>query len=100
VHRDLPEMVARGYADVALTQYHLISYWTRIFPNHFALVPVSGAERFFVKIAFGRVVDPLRPRARMAFEEFFFSRARDVYPRYDFARMNDDEYAAPLALDD
>src|SRR5205807_5029093 len=45
VHRDLPEMVARGYADVALTQYHLISYWTRIFPNHFALVPVSGAER-------------------------------------------------------
>jgi len=99
VHRDLPEMVARGYADVALTQYHLISYWTRIFPNHFALVPVSGAERFFVKIAFGRVVDALRPRARMAFEEFFFSRARDVYPRYDFARMNDDEYAAPLALD-
>jgi len=99
VHRDLPEMVARGYADVALTQYHLISYWTRIFPNHFALVPVSGAERFFVKIAFGRVVDPLRPRARMAFEEFFFSRARDVYPRYDFARMNDDEYAAPFALD-
>jgi hypothetical protein len=99
VHRDLPEMVARGYADVALTQYHLISYWTRIFPNHFALVPVSGAERFFVKIAFGRAVDPLRPRARMAFEEFFFSRARDVYPRYDFARMNDDEYAATLALD-
>src|SRR5262249_14946904 len=35
VHRDLPEMVARGYADVALTQYHLISYWTRIFPNRF-----------------------------------------------------------------
>src|SRR5262249_41786781 len=99
VHRDLPEMVARGYADVALTQYHLISYWTRIFPNHFALVPVSGAERFFVKIAFGRVVDPLRPRALMAFEEFFFGQARDVYPRYDFARMNDDEYAAPLALD-
>jgi Bacterial extracellular solute-binding protein len=99
VHRDLPEMVARGYADVALTQYHLISYWTRIFPNHFALVPVSGAERFFVKIAFGRVVDPLRPRALTAFEEFFFSRAREVYPRYDFARMNDDEYAAPLGLD-
>ena len=99
VHRDLPEMVARGYADVALTQYHPISYWTRIFPNHFALVPVSGAERFFVKIAFGRVVDPLRPRALMAFEEFFFSRARDVYPRYDFARMNDDEYAEALALD-
>jgi len=98
VHRDFPEMVARGYADVAFTQYHLNSYWTRIFPNHFELVPVPGAERFFVEIAFGRVVDPLRPRALRAFEEFFFSRARDVYPRYDFARMADDEYGAALAL--
>ena len=98
VHRDLPEMVARGYADVALTQYHLVSYWTRIFPNHFELVPVSGGERFVVKIAFGRVVDPLRPRATKAFEEFFLARAREVYPRYDFARMSDSEYGATLAL--
>src|SRR5271166_1198112 len=99
VHRDLPEMVARGYADVAFTQYHLISYWTRIFPKHFELVPVSSADQFFVKIAFGRVIDPLRPRALKAFEEFFFGRARDVYPRFDFARMNDDEFGATLALD-
>jgi len=99
VHRDFPEMIARGYADVALTQYHLISYWTRIFPNHFELIPVPGAERFFVKIAFGRVLDPLRPRALKAFEEFFFSRARELYPRYDLARMNDDEYGATLSLD-
>jgi accessory colonization factor AcfC len=98
-HRDVPEMIARGYADVGLTQYHLISYWTRIFPNHFELVPVAGAERYFVKIAFGRVVDPLRARAAKAFEEFFFSRARDVYPRYDLARMSEEEYGAALALD-
>ena len=99
VHRDLPEMVARGYVDAAFTQYHLISYWTRIFPRHFEFVPVSDAEQFFVKIAFGRVIDPLRPRALRAFDEFFFDRARDVYPRYDFARMNDDEYGATLGLD-
>lgn len=99
VHRDFPEMVARGYADLALTQYHLVSYWTRIFPNHFELVPVPGAERFFVQIALGRVIDPLRPRAMKAFDEFFFGRARDVYPRYDFARMNDNAYGATLALD-
>src|SRR5215831_278460 len=98
-HRDVPEMIARGYADVGLTQYHLISYWARIFPNHFALVPIEGAERFPVKIAFGRVNDPLRPRAREAFEEFFFSRALEIYPKYDFARINDDEYGAALALD-
>jgi hypothetical protein len=98
-HRDVPEMIARGYADVGITQYHLISYWTRIFPNHFELVPIAGAERFFVKIAFGRMIDPLRPRALKAFEEFFFSRAREAYPRYDLARMSDEEYGAALALD-
>jgi len=98
-HRDVPEMIARGYADVGLTQYHLISYWVRTFPNHFELVPIAGAERFHVNIAFGRVTDPLRPEAAKAFEDFFFSRARDIYPRYDFARMTDDEYGAVLPLD-
>jgi hypothetical protein len=98
MHRDLPEMVARGYADVAFTWYHLVSYWARIFPDHFALVPVP-AERFLTQIAFARVVDPLRARAMQAFDEFFFSRARSVYPQYDFARMNDDEYGAPLPLE-
>ena len=92
-------MIARGYADVGLTQYHLISYWARIFPSHFELVPIAGAEQFPVKIAFGRVIGPLRPEAAKAFEEFFFGRARDVYPRYDFARMTDDEYGEALVLD-
>jgi hypothetical protein len=98
-HRDVPEMIARGYADVGLTQYHLISYWARTFPEHFELIPIEGADRFPVEIAFGRVTDPLRLRAREAFEEFFFNRARDVYPKYDFARMSDDEYGAILKLD-
>ena len=92
-------MVARGYADVGLTQYHLISFWVRTFPNHFEMVPIAGAERFSVKIALGRVIDPMRPRAREAFEEFFFGRAREVYPKYDFTRMGDDEYGATLVLD-
>ena len=52
-----------------------------------------------MKIALARSVDPLRRRAGKAFEEFFFARAREVYPRYDFARMTDDEYGASLALD-
>ncbi len=44
-HRDVPEMIARGYADVGLTQYHLISYWVRTFPNHFELVPIEDRLR-------------------------------------------------------
>jgi hypothetical protein len=99
MHRDLPEMVARAYADVAFTWHHLVSYWTRIFPDQFELVAVPGAEPFFTQIALARVADPLRPRTMKAFDEFFFSRAREAYPRYDFARMNDNEFGATLALD-
>jgi Bacterial extracellular solute-binding protein len=99
MHRDLPEMVARGYAQVAFTWRHLVSYWTRIFPNHFEFVAVPGAELFFTQIALARINDSLRPGAMKAFDEFFFSRARDVYPQYDFARMNDDEFGATLELD-
>jgi len=99
MHRDLPEMVARSYADVAFTWYHLVYYWARIFPAHFRAVAVPGAEPFFTQIAFARGVDPLHPRALKAFDEFLFSRARDVYPHYDFARMGEDEFGATLKLD-
>jgi hypothetical protein len=99
MHRDLPEMVARDYADVAFTWYHLVSYWARILPNHFEFVAVPGAEPFSTQIAMARVNNPLRSRAVKAFDDFFFSRARDVYPRYDFARMNDNEFGAALKLD-
>jgi len=78
MHRDLPEMVARSYADVAFTWFHLVSYWARIFPDHFEAVAVPGTEPFFTQIAFAGSVDPLRPRAVKAFDEFFFARARDV----------------------
>jgi hypothetical protein len=98
VHRDFPEMVARGYADVALTQYHLVSYWTRIFPNRFELVPIESAERYFAKIAYGRVIDPLRQSAAGAFEEFFFGTARAVYPKYDLAVMTEQEFGETLML--
>jgi len=47
MHRDLPEKIACGYADVAFTWHHLVSYWARIFPNQFEFVAVPGAEPFF-----------------------------------------------------
>jgi len=98
-HRDVPEMIARDYADVGLSQYHLVSHWVRTFPDRFELVPIEGTERFPLSIAFARVIDPLRPYALEAFEEFFFGRARDIYPKYDFARMDDDKYGATLELE-
>jgi hypothetical protein len=98
-HRDVPEMLARGYADVGIVPYHLVSYWVRTFPELFELVRIEGADRYPAgRIAFGRVMDPPRPRAAEAFEEFFFARARELYPRYDFARMSDEEFGSTLAL--
>jgi hypothetical protein len=41
----------------------------------------------------------MRPRAFMAFYELFLSCAREAYPRFDFAVMNNDEYGATLMLD-
>src|SRR5262249_61227951 len=61
-HRDVPEAIARGYADVGLTQYHLISYWVRTFPDHFELIPIMGAVRFSVTIASSPRTQLLRPR--------------------------------------
>jgi hypothetical protein len=62
-------------------------------------VAVPGAEPFFAQIAFARGVDPLRPRALKAFDAFLFSRARNVYPHYDFARMGEDEFGVTLDRD-
>jgi phage tail protein X len=99
MHRDLPEMVARSYADVAFTWHHLVSYWARIFPNHFEVVAVAGAEPFFTEIALARAVDPLRARATEEELVKRLTRAREVYPRYDFAPMNNDEFGKTLVLD-
>ena len=98
MHRDLPEMVARSYADVAFTWHHLVSYWARTFPNQFEAVAVAGAEPFFTEIALARAIDPPRMRALQAFDEFFFIRAKDVYPRYEFATMKNDEFGKTLVL--
>ena len=80
------------------TCYHLVSYWVRIFPKPLRVCPVPGAEPFSTQTAFCRVSNPLRHLGVKAFDEFFCSRAKDVYPRYEFVRMSDDEYGAALAL--
>src|SRR5262249_22551468 len=98
MHRDLPEMVARSYADVAFTWHHLVSYWARIFPNHFEVVAVAGTEPYFTEIALARAIDPPRMRALRAFDQFFFIHAKHVYPRYEFATMKDDEFGKTLLL--
>jgi hypothetical protein len=64
-HRDVPEMIARGYADVGLSQYHLVPHCARIFPDRFELVPIEGTERFSLLIASaGSLIRSVRRRSR------------------------------------
>ena len=42
-HREAPQALADGRADVALVYYHLALRYARIFPERFEFVPVGGA---------------------------------------------------------
>lgn len=43
-HREAPQAVADGHADVAMVYYHLALRYQRIFPEHFELVWPSGVD--------------------------------------------------------
>jgi len=42
-HRETPEALASGQADVALVYYHLALRYTRIFPEIFEMIPLQGS---------------------------------------------------------
>jgi hypothetical protein len=46
-----------------------------------------------------QAIDPLRAPAATAFSEFFLSVAREVYPRYGFAMMNEAEFGLTIRLE-
>ncbi|MDH5546251.1 MAG: substrate-binding domain-containing protein [Gammaproteobacteria bacterium] len=43
-HREAPQRVFDDSADVAIVYYHLALRYTRIFPEHFDIVPLSGLK--------------------------------------------------------
>ena len=43
-HREAPEAVAGGQADVAIVYYHLALRYTRIFPDQFDTIPLGGTK--------------------------------------------------------
>ena len=42
-HREAPQAVASGHADVSMVYYHLALRYTRIFPDIFDMIPLSGS---------------------------------------------------------
>lgn len=42
-HREAPQAVAEGSADAAVIFYHLALRYIRIFPDHFAIIPMGGS---------------------------------------------------------
>jgi ABC-type molybdate transport system substrate-binding protein len=43
-HREAPEAVVTGQADVAIVYYHLALRYTRIFPDQFDTIPLGGTK--------------------------------------------------------
>jgi extracellular solute-binding protein len=98
-HRDVPEALAKTYANVGIIFSHLAQYYARTFPTLVEAIDVPGAEHFSSTIALAAASPPLRPRAAAAFEEFFLGVARGLYPRYGFATMAAEEFGQALHLD-
>jgi ABC-type sulfate transport system substrate-binding protein len=98
-HRDVLQAIASGYADVGIIFHHLARYFAAAYPQLCAMVTVPGAEGFSSTIAMVSTVEPPRAAVAEAFAEFFFKVAREVYPRYGFAVLDETEFGAPIMLE-
>ena len=98
-HRDVLQAIAGRDADVGIIFHHLARYFAMTYPELCAMVTVPGAEQFSSTIATAQTVDPLRAPAAKAFSEFFLRIAREVYPRYGFAMMDEADYGAMIRLE-
>jgi len=98
-HRDVLQAIAGRDADVGIIFHHLARYFAVTYPELCAMVAVPGAEQFSSTIAMAETVDPLRAPAAKAFSDYFLSVAREVYPRYGFAMMDEAEYGAVIRLE-
>ena len=98
-HRDLLQAIASRDADVGIIFHHLARYFAATYPELCAMVTVPGAEKFSSTIAMAETIDPLRAPAATAFSEFFLGAAREIYPRYGFAMMNEAEFGATIRLE-
>jgi hypothetical protein len=98
-HRDVFQAIASREADVGIIFHHLARYFAATYPELCAMVTVPGAEQFSSTIAMAETVGPLRAPAAKAFSEFFLGIAREVYPCYGFATMNETEFGAAIRLE-
>jgi len=98
-HRDVLQAIAGREADVGIIFHHLARFFAATYPELCTMVTVPGAEQYSSTIAMAWTVDALRAPAAKAFSEFFLGVAREVYPRYGFATMNEAEFGATLRLE-
>jgi hypothetical protein len=96
---DVLQAIASRAADVGIIFHHLAWYFVSAYPELCTTVTVPGAEEFSSTIAMAATTDPLRAEAATGFSEFFLGVAREVYPHYGFAVMNEAEFGAAISLD-
>ena len=98
-HRDVLQALATRQADVGIILHHLARYFAANYPEFCTMITVPRAEEFSSKIGMVATINPLRAQAARGFSEFFLRAAREVYPRYGFAAMNEAEFGATITLE-
>ena len=98
-HRDVLQAIASRKADVGIIFHHLARYFAAAYPELCAMVTAPPAEEFSSTIAMVSAIDPPRALAAEAFSTFFLEAAREVYPRYGFAMMDEAEFGKTIRLE-
>lgn len=84
-HRENPQLIADGLADVAPMFWHFGDYLKRSFPDQFDYVLLPKEGNNFASMAVAMIKSSPRPRAAQAWTDFIQSDvAADVYTRNGF----------------
>jgi ABC-type molybdate transport system substrate-binding protein len=98
-HRENPQFIADGLADVAPMFWHLGDYQKRNFPDQFDYVLLPKEGNNFASIAIAIIKSAPRPRAAQAWTEFVQSDiAADIYTRngFDYESAAERSKAVPV----
>jgi ABC-type sulfate transport system substrate-binding protein len=98
-HRENPQFIADGQADVALMFWHFGDYLKRTFPDQFDYVMLPKEGNNFAALTIAVIKTAPRPRTAQAWLEFIQSDiAADIYTRngFDYATSAERTKAVPI----
>ncbi|MBX2837007.1 MAG: substrate-binding domain-containing protein [Gammaproteobacteria bacterium] len=85
-HREAPQSIVNGIADVAIVYHHLALRYTRIFPDHFEQIPLPGiGQKISTHYAVG-ITNQGSASAEELYSFFLSEDAKDIYTHHGLAQ--------------